>query len=53
MPDEALTDDYLIDQMLIAGTVDEVVDRLLAFREKVLFSPVISIPTETTVPIDT
>ncbi len=35
VPDSALTDDYLIDQMLIAGTVNQVVDRLLAFREKV------------------
>jgi alkanesulfonate monooxygenase SsuD/methylene tetrahydromethanopterin reductase-like flavin-dependent oxidoreductase (luciferase family) len=33
VPDEALTDDYLIDQMLIAGTVNEVVDKLLAWRE--------------------
>jgi alkanesulfonate monooxygenase SsuD/methylene tetrahydromethanopterin reductase-like flavin-dependent oxidoreductase (luciferase family) len=31
--DEAVTDDYLIDQMLIAGTVNQVVDKLLAFRE--------------------
>jgi len=35
VPDDALTDDYLIDQMLVAGTVDEVVDKLLAFRERV------------------
>src|SRR4029078_9181818 len=33
--DAALTDDYLVEQMLIAGTVDEVVDKLLAFRERV------------------
>jgi alkanesulfonate monooxygenase SsuD/methylene tetrahydromethanopterin reductase-like flavin-dependent oxidoreductase (luciferase family) len=35
VPDDALTDDYLVDQMLIAGTVDEVVDKLLAFRERI------------------
>ena len=35
LADEALTDDYLIEQMLIAGTVSEVVDRLLAFRERI------------------
>jgi alkanesulfonate monooxygenase SsuD/methylene tetrahydromethanopterin reductase-like flavin-dependent oxidoreductase (luciferase family) len=33
--DEAITDDYLISQMLIAGTVNEVVDKLLAFRSHV------------------
>jgi alkanesulfonate monooxygenase SsuD/methylene tetrahydromethanopterin reductase-like flavin-dependent oxidoreductase (luciferase family) len=35
VPDAALTDDYLVSQMLISGTVNEVVDRLLAFREQV------------------
>ena len=35
VPDAALTDEYLVEQMLIAGTVNEVVDRLLAFRERV------------------
>ena len=35
VPDEALSDDYLVEQMLIAGTVNEVVDKLLAFRERV------------------
>ena len=35
LPDEALTDDYLVEQMLIAGTVNQVVDRLLAFRAQV------------------
>src|SRR5687767_1705108 len=35
VPDEALTDDYLVEQMLVAGTVNEVVDKLLAFRERV------------------
>jgi alkanesulfonate monooxygenase SsuD/methylene tetrahydromethanopterin reductase-like flavin-dependent oxidoreductase (luciferase family) len=35
VPDDALTDEYLVSQMLIAGTVNEVVDRLLAFREHV------------------
>jgi alkanesulfonate monooxygenase SsuD/methylene tetrahydromethanopterin reductase-like flavin-dependent oxidoreductase (luciferase family) len=33
VPDSAVTDEYLIDQLLIAGTVNEVVDKLLAFRE--------------------
>jgi len=31
--DEAVSDDYLTDQLLIAGTVNEVVDKLAAFRE--------------------
>jgi alkanesulfonate monooxygenase SsuD/methylene tetrahydromethanopterin reductase-like flavin-dependent oxidoreductase (luciferase family) len=35
VPDAALTDPYLIEQMLIAGTVNEVVDRLLEFRERI------------------
>jgi alkanesulfonate monooxygenase SsuD/methylene tetrahydromethanopterin reductase-like flavin-dependent oxidoreductase (luciferase family) len=35
VPDAALTDEYLVSQMLIAGTVNEVVDKLLAFREHV------------------
>ena len=35
LPDEALTDEYLVSQMLISGTVNEVVDRLLAFREHI------------------
>jgi alkanesulfonate monooxygenase SsuD/methylene tetrahydromethanopterin reductase-like flavin-dependent oxidoreductase (luciferase family) len=35
MPDEALTTDYLLDKLVIAGTVDEVVEQLLAFRETV------------------
>jgi alkanesulfonate monooxygenase SsuD/methylene tetrahydromethanopterin reductase-like flavin-dependent oxidoreductase (luciferase family) len=35
VPDAALTDAYLVEQMLIAGTVNEVVDRLLAFREQI------------------
>src|SRR5580765_1175614 len=35
LPDSALTDEYLVDQMLIAGTVNQVVDKLLAYREKV------------------
>lgn len=33
VPDTALTEEYLVDQMLIAGTVNEVVDKLLAYRE--------------------
>jgi alkanesulfonate monooxygenase SsuD/methylene tetrahydromethanopterin reductase-like flavin-dependent oxidoreductase (luciferase family) len=35
LPDAALTDEYLVSQLLIAGTANEVVDRLLAFREHV------------------
>lgn len=35
VPDAALSDEYLVSQMLISGTVNEVVDRLLAFREQV------------------
>jgi len=35
LPDEALTDEYLVDTMLTSGTVNEVVDKLLAFRETV------------------
>ena len=35
LPDEALTDEYLTEQMLISGTVNEVVERLLAFRERI------------------
>ena len=35
VPDEALTDDYLVSQLLIAGTANEVADKLLAFREQI------------------
>ena len=35
VPDDALTDDYLVSQLMIAGTVNEVVDKLLAFREQI------------------
>ena len=35
VPDEAVTDEYLVSQMLIAGTVNQVVERLLAFREQI------------------
>jgi len=35
LPDEALTDDYLVSQMVIAGTPHEVADRLAAFREQI------------------
>jgi alkanesulfonate monooxygenase SsuD/methylene tetrahydromethanopterin reductase-like flavin-dependent oxidoreductase (luciferase family) len=35
VPDEAITDEYLVSQLLIAGTVNEVVDKLLAFREQI------------------
>ena len=34
VPDAAVTDDYLVSQLLIAGTPHEVADRLLAFREE-------------------
>jgi alkanesulfonate monooxygenase SsuD/methylene tetrahydromethanopterin reductase-like flavin-dependent oxidoreductase (luciferase family) len=35
VPDSAVTAEYMSEQMLICGTVNEVVDRLLAFREQV------------------
>jgi alkanesulfonate monooxygenase SsuD/methylene tetrahydromethanopterin reductase-like flavin-dependent oxidoreductase (luciferase family) len=35
VPDEALTEEYLVSQLLISGTANEVVDRLQAFREQV------------------
>lgn len=35
VPDEALTEDYLVSQLLISGTASEVVDRLQAFRQQV------------------
>jgi alkanesulfonate monooxygenase SsuD/methylene tetrahydromethanopterin reductase-like flavin-dependent oxidoreductase (luciferase family) len=34
LPDDAVTLDYILDTLVIAGTVDSVVDQLLAFREK-------------------
>lgn len=35
VPDAAVTDDYLVSQLLIAGTSNEVAERLAAFREQV------------------
>jgi alkanesulfonate monooxygenase SsuD/methylene tetrahydromethanopterin reductase-like flavin-dependent oxidoreductase (luciferase family) len=35
VPEEALTDEYLLSQMLICGTPNQVADRLNAFREQV------------------
>ena len=35
VPDEALSDEYLVSQLLIAGTANEVADKLQAFREQV------------------
>jgi len=35
VPDEAVTDDYLVSQLLISGTVNEVTDKLHAFREQI------------------
>jgi alkanesulfonate monooxygenase SsuD/methylene tetrahydromethanopterin reductase-like flavin-dependent oxidoreductase (luciferase family) len=35
VPDAALTDDYLVSEMLVCGTPNQVADRLLAFREQV------------------
>jgi len=35
VPDAALTDEYLVSQLLIAGTVNEVVEKLHAFSEQV------------------
>ncbi len=34
MPDSDLTLDYILDQLVIAGTVDQVVEQLLAFRQQ-------------------
>ncbi len=34
MPDAAITPDYVTDKLVIAGTVNSVVDQILAFREK-------------------
>jgi alkanesulfonate monooxygenase SsuD/methylene tetrahydromethanopterin reductase-like flavin-dependent oxidoreductase (luciferase family) len=34
LPDDAVTPDYILDTLVIAGTVDSVVDQLLAFRDK-------------------
>jgi alkanesulfonate monooxygenase SsuD/methylene tetrahydromethanopterin reductase-like flavin-dependent oxidoreductase (luciferase family) len=34
MPDAAITPDYVTDKLVIAGTVNNVVDQILAFREK-------------------
>jgi alkanesulfonate monooxygenase SsuD/methylene tetrahydromethanopterin reductase-like flavin-dependent oxidoreductase (luciferase family) len=35
LPDEAITLDYVLDSLVIAGTVDSVVDQILAFRERI------------------
>ena len=35
LPDAAVTDEYLASQLLVSGTVNEVVDKLHAFREQV------------------
>jgi alkanesulfonate monooxygenase SsuD/methylene tetrahydromethanopterin reductase-like flavin-dependent oxidoreductase (luciferase family) len=35
MPDSAVTLDYVVDSLVICGTVESVVDQLLAFREQV------------------
>jgi alkanesulfonate monooxygenase SsuD/methylene tetrahydromethanopterin reductase-like flavin-dependent oxidoreductase (luciferase family) len=35
MPDSAITLDYVLDKLVICGTVDSVVDQILAFRERV------------------
>jgi alkanesulfonate monooxygenase SsuD/methylene tetrahydromethanopterin reductase-like flavin-dependent oxidoreductase (luciferase family) len=35
MPDEAVTTDYLLDRLMITGTVDQVVEQLVAFRDEV------------------
>ena len=34
MPDEDVTLDWVVDSLVIAGTVNSVVDQILAFREK-------------------
>jgi alkanesulfonate monooxygenase SsuD/methylene tetrahydromethanopterin reductase-like flavin-dependent oxidoreductase (luciferase family) len=35
LPDEAITLDYVLDSLVICGTVSSVVDQILAFREKI------------------
>lgn len=35
MPDAAITLDYILQNLVIAGTVDQVVDQLMAFRDQV------------------
>jgi alkanesulfonate monooxygenase SsuD/methylene tetrahydromethanopterin reductase-like flavin-dependent oxidoreductase (luciferase family) len=35
MPDDAVTTDFIVDRLVVAGTVSKVVDELLAFRETV------------------
>ena len=35
MPDSAITLDYIVDSLVICGTVDSVVDQLLKFRETI------------------
>ena len=35
MPDEAITLDYVLDSLVICGTVDSVVEQLLAFRDHI------------------
>ena len=35
MPDDAITLDYVLDSLVICGTVDSVVEQLLAFRERI------------------
>jgi alkanesulfonate monooxygenase SsuD/methylene tetrahydromethanopterin reductase-like flavin-dependent oxidoreductase (luciferase family) len=35
LPDSAITLDYVVDSLVICGTVDSVVDQILAFRERV------------------
>ncbi len=35
MPDEGVTLDYVVDSLVICGTVNSVVDQILAFRETI------------------
>jgi hypothetical protein len=35
LPDSAITMDYVLDRLVICGTVNSVVDQLLAFREQI------------------
>jgi alkanesulfonate monooxygenase SsuD/methylene tetrahydromethanopterin reductase-like flavin-dependent oxidoreductase (luciferase family) len=35
MPDSAVTTDHIVDRLVVAGTVDQVTEQLLAFREQV------------------
>ena len=47
MPDNAVTLDYVVDSLVTCGTVNSVVDQLLAFRERIGDSARCSMPATT------